>query len=187
MPDSPKKRLTRDDWIGRALEVIADLGMDGVSVEALARDLHATKGSFYWHFRDRAALIDAALEYWEHAATVLPIAELSAIADPRERLRALVALAFGDDRLLLDSALAASSADPRVAAVVARVTSLRLAFLEQAYADAGMDPASAHHAAHVAYATYLGQAPLQRTSSTGAVDQHRLAMLEAMLVPPAGC
>jgi AcrR family transcriptional regulator len=39
-------------------------GADSIRVQQLARDLHATKGSFYWHFRDRAALLDAILQRW---------------------------------------------------------------------------------------------------------------------------
>jgi len=34
-------------------------------VEVLARDLGVSKGSFYWHFRDRADLLDKMLEQWE--------------------------------------------------------------------------------------------------------------------------
>jgi len=34
-------------------------------VELLARDLGATKGSFYWHFRDRSDLLERMLARWE--------------------------------------------------------------------------------------------------------------------------
>lgn len=34
-------------------------------VERLARDLHVTKGSFYWHFRDREELLELLLREWE--------------------------------------------------------------------------------------------------------------------------
>ena len=39
--------------------------MDAVRVEVLARDLRVSKGSFYWHFRDRQYLLDKALAEWE--------------------------------------------------------------------------------------------------------------------------
>lgn len=34
-------------------------------VERLARDLHVTKGSFYWHFKDREELLELLLKEWE--------------------------------------------------------------------------------------------------------------------------
>lgn len=34
-------------------------------MEVVARDLRASKGSFYWHFRDRADLLDKMLSHWE--------------------------------------------------------------------------------------------------------------------------
>lgn len=46
------------------MQTLADAGLDGVKVETLARQLGVTKGSFYWHFKDRRALLDAMLESW---------------------------------------------------------------------------------------------------------------------------
>ncbi|MCB0892947.1 MAG: helix-turn-helix transcriptional regulator, partial [Propionibacteriaceae bacterium] len=48
------KRLSRQDWVDAALRSTAQVGLENVSVEALAKTLNATKGSFYWHFTDRA-------------------------------------------------------------------------------------------------------------------------------------
>ena len=47
----------------------AQVGLENVSVEALAKTLNATKGSFYWHFTDRAELVDAALAEWQRRTT----------------------------------------------------------------------------------------------------------------------
>ena len=56
--------LTREDWITGAWEMLGDAGLDGVRVEPLAKRLGVTKGSFYWHFRDRQELLDALLDRW---------------------------------------------------------------------------------------------------------------------------
>jgi AcrR family transcriptional regulator len=61
----PRHTLRPEDWTNAALEAIADGGTGKVAVEALARELGATKGSFYWHFRNRDALLEAALARWE--------------------------------------------------------------------------------------------------------------------------
>ena len=45
--------------------------------------LGVTKGSFYWHFVDRAALLQAVLARWEQRATDSVITWLAAVDDPR--------------------------------------------------------------------------------------------------------
>ncbi|MGH9744478.1 MAG: TetR/AcrR family transcriptional regulator [Candidatus Acidiferrales bacterium] len=57
--------LQRGDWVRAAFARLAQDGMDAVRVEVLARDLHVSKGSFYWHFRDRDELAGAMLEQWD--------------------------------------------------------------------------------------------------------------------------
>jgi len=65
MPDTAARPQTdRDTWVRAATQTLADSGVDGIRVETLARGLGLTKGSFYWHFKDRRALLDAVLEHW---------------------------------------------------------------------------------------------------------------------------
>jgi len=65
MPEMQERVQTdRDTWVRTATQKLADAGVDAVKVEALARQLGLTKGSFYWHFKDRRALLDAVLAHW---------------------------------------------------------------------------------------------------------------------------
>lgn len=57
--------LQRGDWVRAGFARLAADGIDAVRVEVLARDLHVSKGSFYWHFRDRDELAGAMLEQWD--------------------------------------------------------------------------------------------------------------------------
>jgi AcrR family transcriptional regulator len=57
--------LQRGDWVRAAFARLSDDGIDAVRVEVLARDLHVSKGSFYWHFRDRDELAAAMLDQWD--------------------------------------------------------------------------------------------------------------------------
>jgi AcrR family transcriptional regulator len=57
--------LHPDDWIHAAEARLSGQGIESVRVEVLARDLGVSKGSFYWHFRDRSVLLDQLLARWE--------------------------------------------------------------------------------------------------------------------------
>lgn len=61
--------LDQADWIRAANARLASQGIEEVRVEVLARDLSVSKGSFYWHFRDHADLLDKILEQWEASET----------------------------------------------------------------------------------------------------------------------
>ncbi|MDD3353668.1 TetR/AcrR family transcriptional regulator [Zoogloea sp.] len=65
MQKPPRHQLDRSAWIQGALDTLADEGVTGVRVEVLARRLHVTKGSFYWHFKDRQDLLSGVLETWK--------------------------------------------------------------------------------------------------------------------------
>ncbi len=62
------RQLGREDWLLAGLQALAQEGEAGLRVEAVARRLGVTKGSFYWHFRDRAGWRQAVLDWWEHRA-----------------------------------------------------------------------------------------------------------------------
>ena len=66
----PKVRLSRRNWLDAALELLYNDGIDSVTVEALARQLGITRGSFYHHFKDRKDLSNVMLEYWKRKWTV---------------------------------------------------------------------------------------------------------------------
>jgi AcrR family transcriptional regulator len=55
---------SRADWVDAAWQTLGEAGVDGVRVESLARKLGVTKGSFYWHFKNRQYLIDALFDRW---------------------------------------------------------------------------------------------------------------------------
>jgi len=65
MEKPPRPQLDRSTWVLAALDTLVADGVGGIRVETLAKRLHVTKGSFYWHFRDRQDLLDAVLETWK--------------------------------------------------------------------------------------------------------------------------
>src|SRR3954453_2213833 len=70
--------LTVADWAEAALQLIAEAGLQALTVETLAERLGVTKGSFYWHFKGRSDLRATALGRWEQRATTEALTGLSA-------------------------------------------------------------------------------------------------------------
>ncbi|MBA3909991.1 MAG: hypothetical protein C0524_08890 [Rhodobacter sp.] len=64
-----KSRLGRNDWVLAGLRVLVQGGLAAVKAEAPARDIGATKGSFYWHFKGLSELRHMMLDLWEEVAT----------------------------------------------------------------------------------------------------------------------
>lgn len=155
--------LTADDWAAAALDAIARGGLAAVSVESLARELNVTKGSFYWHFRSRQALIQAALALWEKSETDDIFALAQTIDDPRKRLNAVFREATTSSRTgRLMLALAAASDDPVIGEFIRRVTKRRLEFVRDCYVALGQAPEEARRWATFAYSTFVGSLQLAR-------------------------
>jgi len=153
-----RDRLSRDDWAEAALRALPAVGVRGLAVERLARSLGVTKGSFYWHFRSRRALVDAALDLWERMATDQVIGRLdTADHAPGERLVALMREALDSEGVPIERALlAAATTDPTVGAVYARVSRRRLAYVQRLFAELGHDDATSRDAAASLYAEFVG-------------------------------
>jgi AcrR family transcriptional regulator len=86
-----RQQLERGDWIEAALDVLAEEGLDGLRVESLAKGFGVTKGSFYWHFKDRQDLFAAVLDNWKQGR-IRDISRQTA-SDPgheHEQLRRLI-------------------------------------------------------------------------------------------------
>ena len=150
-------RLNADDWARGALDLIAEEGVAAVAVEPLARRLGVTKGSFYWHFPSRDALLAAALERWESVELDEIFNRADAVEDPRLRLRELFQRVAHEVRShTIYSELLKALDHPVVQPVMQRVSKRRLDYLMLAFRQVGMARADAQHRARLAYAAYVG-------------------------------
>ena len=150
-------RTPPDAWIAAALRALADGGPQAVRVEALAGALGVSKGGFYWHFKDRSALLDAALDAWERAGTDEVIARIEAHSDdPREKIRHLFAKAptadFAVDLAVRDWA----RRDKAVAARLRRIDTRRMRWLRSLFAGFCPDPDEAEARCMLAYSLMIG-------------------------------
>jgi AcrR family transcriptional regulator len=153
------KRLSADDWTRAALAALAGGGLAAIAVEPLAARLGTTKGSFYWHFAGRDALVAATLERWERTDTEDVISAIGAEPDLTARLRLLMSHAL-DGGARVELALQPAAAHPLVAPVLTRVTLRRLDYLTDVFAGLGFPAGAARERSVLAYTAYLGHAQL---------------------------
>jgi len=159
--------LNADDWARAGLEALVDEGLDGVAVERVAARLHATKGSFYWHFANRDALVVAVLELWQ-AETESIIATLNSTRDARQRLSQLFEILQSEIRTNKAEIDLLGRRDNRlVAPIVAQVSQRRIEFVTATLRDSGLPPALARDNALHTYALWLGLLQLQQAMPAG--------------------
>ena len=182
--------LGREDWLRAAVGAMAEGGVRRIAVEPLARTLGATKGSFYWHFRDRDDLVLAALAHWEVQETESVIEGLDHLSDPRERLRHLLIGIVTRLPSRPDPSVAlAGDAEEPVRLALERVTARRVRYVAEQVEAAGLPPDEAARRALLAYTSYLGFATLARSAPAvlpleGGVPAYVETVLDALVAGP---
>jgi AcrR family transcriptional regulator len=168
-PPRPRRnRLDAAAWIEAAFEALARDGIEAVRVEPLAEALSVTKGSFYWHFADRDALLAALFDRWAKGRVAAIRAETDSGAEPRATLYRLIELyARGPNTRGLAIELAIrglARGDARAAAAVNAVDAERLARVAALFGGLGHKPAEAEARAFLFYAFVFGQSLIARRS-----------------------
>lgn len=154
----------RDEWIRAAAQAMSDGGLEAVRVEAIARDLSVTKGSFYWHFKDRPALLEAVLERWEEAARS-SLEAAAAQPTPEQRIGSLFRQLSRPTGGLSDAEVRAWARRERaVAERVAEMELRRVVFLKEQLSAMGASLVDAHRRAEAGYLAAI--AWLERASRT---------------------
>ena len=139
--------------------MLAAGGPDAVRVEPLAQTLRVTKGSFYWHFKDRGGLLEEMLDHWEHVMVDAVIREVeSKGGDAATRLRRLFGLgASVDDLLAIELAIRDwGRRDASVAARVLRVDNKRMDYMRGLFGELYTDPSDVEMRCFVVMAIFVG-------------------------------
>ena len=152
-----KVRTPREAWIEAALRALASGGPDAVRVETLAASLGVSKGGFYWHFKDRRALLEEMLDSWEKAWTedVIALVEGSG-DDPREKLRELFELGRSAEFEVELAIRDWSRRDRDVARRLQRIDRRRMEFLRTLFGELCADPDEVEARSMLAYSLVIG-------------------------------
>ncbi len=185
-PAPERAVFTPQTWTTAATDVLVDQGIDHVRVDVLAKQLGVTRGSFYWHFRDRDALLRSVLQSWHEGTTQQLTARLrGAHTDPRQQLRDVLSLPLrgraavrGARIELAIRAWARRDAVARVA--VDEADASRMAYIAQVFSSLGFAPAEARSRAFLAYAFVVGES-LMPNQGGAAQRQDRNLLVERLL------
>lgn len=156
-----RRSLDRREWVEGAIDALADEGVAGMCVEALAKRLGVTKGSFYWHFKDRHDLVDAVLQTWQ-AGRIREVDRHVTAGSGRAQLLQLID-SYGDDCREIAIELAVrdwARRDAQAATAVEAVDRHRLESACRLFVATGLGEAEARSRSLLLLACLFGQSLL---------------------------
>lgn len=161
-----RERLSRQSWIDAGLKALVAQGPTALAAEPLARALGATKGSFYWHFKDVPSLHEAVTQDWQTRAFARVVEALAEPGNAEQRMRR-----FGR-KLLSDAEEPAFRAwaqnDDAVAKALGQVDAERLTYVANLLKQLGI---SNPEFAQSCLAALIGMRQLQgKTNAARAYD-----------------
>jgi AcrR family transcriptional regulator len=179
--------LSPADWVENATEVLINNNINALDIPTLCRRLGATKGSFYWHFDDRAGLLEAVLEDWRKQTT----SDVSVRAEGNDTtvngtLEYLLALARRKrpdrngaiERSIRDWA----RMDPHTKAAVVEVDEMRLAFFQALFRRYGFPDRDVRLRAYAAYALMMGDSILKETTNLDCPAEEYVNLIVRLLL-----
>jgi len=181
-----RSSLTPERWIEAATDVLADQGIDSVRVDSLARALKVTRGSFYWHFRDREDLLRAVLQAWRARATEQLTRRLEeARDDPRDQVRDLISLPFRGRSAVraarIELAIRAwARRDAMARAFVDEADAARIGYIAQVFSSLGFSITEARSRAFLLYSYELAES-LITPQGTAAQRNERALLVERLV------
>jgi AcrR family transcriptional regulator len=175
-PGAGQPNLDAKAWVAAAFDALAAGGVDAVRIDQLAKELGVTRGSFYWHFKNREALHQAMLREWRRRANHQIFVRVERSSEPAgTRLMRLMALPNATPRSARGASIELAvrlwaRRDARVAEAVAAVDRTRLAYFGSLLRKHGVPEEEARSRAYLFYAYLMAEAIIvaDKTEAMGA-------------------
>lgn len=182
----PTRRRSAEDWVMAGLRALSAGSINDVRVERLAKDLGVTKGSFYWHFQDRPALLQAMLDTWVRIDTEQIIEFVDAqpaSADPVAALEELVRVSMAGPAEF-DGVEAGirdwSASDEMAATVCSEIDVRRLGYVTDLLTSTGVERQIAVARAGIIYRIIIGEYNWRRYGGEPADVDEVIAVVKMM-------
>lgn len=181
--------LTPETWIDAATDVLVSHGIDSVRVDLLAKRLQVTRGSFYWHFKDRNDLLTQVLQTWRRKSTEELTRRLeTAHTDPAEQVRDVLSLPFRGRSAVRAAQIELAlrdwaRRDPVARQVMDESDASRLAYISQIFSSLGFGVLEARSRAFLLYSHVV--AASQMTGAEAALPRdERNRFVEQLIQTP---
>ncbi|KAF0113808.1 MAG: regulatory protein TetR [Hyphomonadaceae bacterium] len=164
-------KLSKQDWIKAGFRALCNGGANAIKIEVIAREIGATKGSFYWHFKDLPALQEAMLDLWQDIGTSQVIDMAEEIPHPKYALLAIVRFSLAPPEVEFGGTLAEIAIrdwgrwNEMANARIIHVDKSRIDYIFELFRKIGFDAATAKQKANILYASYVGATHLRATGN----------------------
>lgn len=120
-------RISRIHWLAAGLETLAVEGVPRLTIDALTKKQHVTKGSFYHHFRNQEDFKNALLGFWEQQYTRRIVEFSESAQDPALIFSRFISI-IGNESPAAEIAIRSwAFQDEQVRAYVQRIDDVRVA------------------------------------------------------------
>jgi AcrR family transcriptional regulator len=165
-------RQSKDDYYRTALDLLADGGVDALTIANLCTRLGVTTGSFYAHFAGIREFHTGFLEQWADGRVYQLQEHVDATPDPLDRIDLLRRLAVALNHEAESAIRGWARTNPLVAEFQRQVDDGRQHALTQAFCDIGIDKDEAAVLARIGLTILVGTQQIEET-----VDRKRLDIL----------
>jgi AcrR family transcriptional regulator len=165
-------RQSKNDYYRTALELLAEGGVDALTMVELCARLGVTTGSFYAHFGGIREFHIAFLEQWADGRVYALEEQVDKSADPLERIDMLRRIAVSVNHEAESAIRGWARTNPIVADYQRRVDAARETVLTQAFLDIGIDKREARVLARIGLTILVGTQQIEDK-----VDRKRLDTL----------
>ncbi len=158
-------KVTREDWLNVARDILISDGVAEVKVLTIGSRLEVSRSSFYWYFKSRQDLLNQLLEDWERTNTGIMIAHSEMPADTitgaLNNFFRCVVDPNGFNHQLDFAVREWARRDGKVRRVIDRSDAARHAAIARMFERHGYDPAEADIRARVLYYQQIGYYALE--------------------------
>ena len=182
-----KKHFDRSVWLEKALDVLFSHGISQVKVEILARELEVTKGSFYWHFKNRGELLRGMVDWWrESQIAFLEGLNHEQLDDPTGLIKTVIGFTHHTDDARHDVAMREfARSDAYAAEAVDEIDKRRVDYLTTLFAAAKFSPAEALLRARALYFYQVGEYTTSLSIDPALRDELAERRYQLLIQPPA--
>lgn len=162
---APHAKVTREDWLNMARDILISDGVAEVKVLTIGSRLEVSRSSFYWYFKSRQDLLNQLLSDWERTNTGIMIAHC------RMPAKTITAACNNFFRCVVDpdgfnhqldfAVREWARRDGKVRRVIDRSDAARHAAIAEMFVRHGYDPAEADIRARVLYYQQIGYYALE--------------------------